>query len=104
MNPEDVTAEQADRISVIWFGSLALIAALAGPLTAMVSLGLQRIGEHKPVPSKLSTLLRIWLLRWRFRRTRRVEVTKEVFVDRPVDKIVEVPVERIVQNSCMSRC
>ncbi|MER9406195.1 hypothetical protein NKI36_19390 [Mesorhizobium caraganae] len=91
--PEDVTDAQAGTVSTIWFASLAFIAALAGPITAMVALALQRIGAQPEVQrdSKLSRLLRRMLLRWRWRRVRKVPV--QVPFDREVEKRVEVPVE-----------
>ncbi|MES0171268.1 hypothetical protein [Mesorhizobium sp. M0006] len=93
LKPEDVTDAQAGRVSTIWFASLAFIAALAGPITAMVALALQRIGAQSEVQrdSKLSRLLRRMLLRWRWRRVRKVLV--QVPFDREVEKRVEVPVE-----------
>ncbi|MER9295750.1 hypothetical protein NKI38_04490 [Mesorhizobium sp. M0621] len=93
LKPEDVTDAQAGTVSTIWFASLAFIAALAGPITAMVALALQRIGAQPEVQrdSKLSRLLRRMLLRWRWRRVRKVPV--QVPFDREVEKHVEVPVE-----------
>ncbi|AMX98850.1 hypothetical protein AB0V79_25470 [Mesorhizobium ciceri] len=93
LKPEDVSDAQAGTVSTIWFASLAFIAALAGPITAMVALALQRIGAQPEVQrdSKLSRLLRRMLLRWRWRRVRKVRV--QVPVDREVEKRVEVPVE-----------
>ncbi|MFD1985689.1 hypothetical protein ACFSOZ_24890 [Mesorhizobium newzealandense] len=93
LKPEDVTDAQAGTVSTIWFASLAFIAALAGPITAMVALALQRIGAQPEVQrdSKLSRLLRRMLLRWRWRRVRKVPV--HVPVDREVERRVEVPVE-----------
>ncbi|RWA62920.1 hypothetical protein [Mesorhizobium sp.] len=90
---EDVTEAQADTVSTIWFASLAFIAALAGPITAMVALALQRIGAQAEDErdSKLSRLLRRMLLRWRWRRVRKVPVPTPV--DREVEKRIEVPVE-----------
>ncbi|RUV49288.1 hypothetical protein EOB77_20200 [Mesorhizobium sp. M7A.F.Ca.MR.228.00.0.0] len=93
LKPEDVSDAQAGTVSTIWFASLAFIAALAGPITAMVALALQRIGAQPEVQrdSKLSRLLRRMLLRWRWRRVRKVPV--QVPFDREVEKRVEVPVE-----------
>lgn len=93
LKPEDVSDAQAGTVSTIWFASLAFIAALAGPITAMVALALQRIGAQPEVQrdSKLSRLLRRMLLRWRWRRVRKIPV--QVPFDREVEKRVEVPVE-----------
>ncbi|MER9893789.1 hypothetical protein NKJ40_17225 [Mesorhizobium sp. M0119] len=98
--PELVTEAQAGIISVIWFGSLALIAALAGPITAMVALALQRIAarEEDNSDSKTSRLLRRMLLSWRWRRIRTIKVPIEVMVEKEVEKRVEVPVEKVVKE------
>lgn len=100
LKPEDVTDAQAGTVSTIWFASLAFIAALAGPITAMVALALQRIGAQPEgqQDSKLSRLLRRMLLRWRWRRVRKVPV--QVPFDREVEKRVEVPfeVEKVVKE------
>ncbi|MER9663836.1 hypothetical protein, partial [Mesorhizobium sp. M0159] len=98
--PELVTEAQAGIISVIWFGSLALIAALAGPITAMVALALQRIAarEEDNSESKTSRLLRRMLLSWRWRRIRTIKVPVEVMVEKEVEKRVEVPVEKLVKE------
>lgn len=99
-NPENVTGDQADLVAVIWFGSLALLAALTGPLTAMVALGLQRIadGPESKQESKLARALRRLIVKWRFKRTKTVKV--DVPVEIPVEKIVEkeVPVEKVVKE------
>jgi ElaB/YqjD/DUF883 family membrane-anchored ribosome-binding protein len=93
--PEDVTNEQAGLISIVWFGSLAVLAALAGPLTAMVALALQGIASAEPserrAPGKLSRLTRRMLLRWRWRRVRTLRVPVEVTVDRIIKEILYVP-------------
>jgi hypothetical protein len=98
--PEDVTTEQESFISLLWFGSLAALAALAGPIVATVALGLQRVAEYRQTQTegKLSRLIRRMLLRWRFRRTRKVEVKVEVPVEREVEKRIEVPVDRVVKE------
>ena len=99
--PEEVTNEQAGFISVVWFGSMGMLAALAGPLTAIVALALQKIAssaDRSSVPGKLSSLVRRMLLHWRWKRVRSVKVPIEVPVDREVEKRVEVPVERIIKE------
>lgn len=95
--PEDVEPDQASTVALVWFGSLGALAALAGPLTAMVALGLQRTAElrdRKPV-KPLRRFLRNWLVKWRFRRVKKIPY--EVKVE--VDKIVEKPVDRIVEKT-----
>jgi hypothetical protein len=98
--PEDVKEDQAGLVGIIWFGSLAMLAALAGPITAIVALGLQRTAEKRsnPSPKKLSNLLRKILLEWRFRRVKKIPFEVEVPVDREVEIIVEKPVEKIVKE------
>ena len=102
-NPEDVNESEANLIASLWFGSLAALAALAGPITAIVALGLQRIGlSHSQVSSgsKLSRLIRRLIVSWRWRRVRTKIVSVEVPVDKEVVRIVkeEVPVERVVKE------
>ena len=91
---------EANNVALVWFGSLAFIAALAGPITAMVALALQRIADqaedHRE--SRLSRLVRRMLVRWRWRRVRTVKVPVEVPVDREVEKRVEVPVEKVIKE------
>jgi hypothetical protein len=100
VEPEDVSVEQTNFVAVIWFSSLAGLAALAGPLTAMVALGLQRIPEStsRKQESKLARFMRKWLVRWRFRRVRTIKVPVEKPVEKEVEKIVERPVEKIVKE------
>jgi hypothetical protein len=98
--PENVQVDEADFIAVVWFGSLAGLAAFAGPLTAMVALGLQRSAEMREQrhTRSLSTYLRRWLIRWRFRRTKKVPFRVEIPVDREVEKRIEVPVEKVIKE------
>ena len=99
VNPEDVTVEQANFVALVWFGSLATLAALAGPLTAMVALGLQRMPESdQRQESKLARFVRRWLIRWRYRRVKTVKVPVEVRVEKEVEKIVERPVEKVIKE------
>jgi len=99
--PEDVTSDQSGVISVFWFGSLALLAALAGPMTALVALALQSLSvaeEKRMRGGKLSHLVRRILLHWRWRRVRTVLTYVEVPVEKEVEKRVEVQVERVVKE------
>ena len=78
-----------------------MLAALAGPLTAIVALALQSIAsaeEKRAAAGKLSRLVRRLLLRWRWKRVRTVKVPVEVPVEKEVEKRVEVPVERVVKE------
>jgi stress response protein YsnF len=61
----------------------------------MVALALQRIAARGEVQSqsRLSSLIRRMLLRWRWRRVRTVEVPVEKIVEKEVEKRVDVPVE-----------
>ena len=95
VNPEDVGPDKANVIALLWFGSLAALAALAGPITAIVALGLQKIGlmtSAEIVPSKLSYLTRRLLLSWRWRRTRTKIVEKEIPVEKIVKEILYIPI------------
>lgn len=94
MKPEDVSDEQASFITVIWIGSLAFLAALAGPFTAMVALSLQRIATQTSAEkraSKLSRLFRNILLRWRWKRVKTVHVVKEVPVETIIKEVLYIP-------------
>ena len=96
--PESVSDDQAGFVSVVWFGSLALLAALAGPLTAIVALSLQRVGEPASQTTKLWNTLRRMFLSWRWRRVRTIKMPYEVFVEKEIEKRVEVPVERVIKE------
>ena len=95
--PEDVSNDKVDLVSNIWFGSLALLAALAGPMTALVSLELQKLGDEGVAGRKPSWLRRTFLS-WRWRRVRTIKVLVEVPVEKEVEKRVEVPVERVIKE------
>ena len=100
LKPESVTVDQAGFISIIWFGSLAMLAALAGPLTAIVALSLQNIASREETfkEGRLSRAIRYTLLKWRWRRVRTIRQPVEVPVEKEVEKRVEVPVERIIKE------
>ena len=101
MKPENVTPEQAGFVSNVWSGSLAMLAALAGPVTAIVALALQSIAsrnEKATQGGKLSRLARRLVLGWRWRRVRTVTVPVAIPVEKEVEKRVEVPVERVVKE------
>jgi hypothetical protein len=100
LKPENVSVDQAGLISIVWFGSLAMLAALAGPLTAIVALSLQNIASEKEQgrEGRLSRAIRYTLLRWRWKRVRTVNVPVEVPVEKEVERRIEVPVERIVKE------
>ena len=96
LSPEDVVKEQANMVGLIWFGSISVLAAFAGPLTAIVALGLQSIGARRADPkfrdSALSRFLRRWLLRWRWKRVRTVEKIVEKPIETTVKEILYVPI------------
>ena len=45
--------EQAGKFALIWFGSLSILAALAGPVTAVTALSLQHIANVKRLSLKI---------------------------------------------------
>ena len=100
--PEDVTDDQAGLVANIWFGSLAALAALAGPVTAIIALSLQRISSNSEQnsESKLSRLIRrrITKRRWTRVKTVSVPVPFEVAVEKIVEKRVEVPIETVIKE------
>ena len=83
------------------------MAALAGPVTAIVALSLQSIADAEQrklqIPpeqsekisygQKLAKLLRKMMLSWRFRRVKTVKVVEEKIVEKEVEVIVEKEVE-----------
>ncbi|MDA0892270.1 MAG: hypothetical protein O3C15_08120, partial [Proteobacteria bacterium] len=108
---EDVTDAAAKKVGVIWAGSLAVLAALVGPLTAIVALALQSIADHerrktqnalgKPVRTrgvlhKLFYSLRLFVVNWRRKRVetriqeREIQVPQYVYVPVPMDNPQEL--------------
>jgi len=108
---EDVSDAAAKKVGVIWAGSLAVLAALVGPLTAIVALALQSIADHerrktrnargKPVRTrgvlhKLFYSIRSLVVNWRRKRVetriqeREVQVPQYVYVPVPMDNPQEL--------------
>ena len=108
---EDVSDAAAKKVGVIWAGSLAVLAALVGPLTAIVALALQSIADHerrktqnalgKPVRTrgvlhKLFHSIRSFVVNWRRKRVetriqeREVQVPQYVYVPVPMDNPQEL--------------
>lgn len=93
LDPEKVSVEQASFVSTVWFGSLAALAALAGPLTAMVALALQNIGSGSGKESTLSRTLRRAIVSWRRKHSRnRKDTASAVPAERVIKEILYVPV------------
>ena len=68
-----------------------MLAALAGPMTAIVALELQSVAAaDERTPSKLSRLVRKMIVSWRWRRTRDVRI--EVPSEKIVKEILYVPI------------
>jgi len=97
VKPEDASSDKVDLVSNVWFGSLALLAALAGPMTALVSLELQKLGDEGIRDRRASWSRRTYLT-WRWRRVRTIKIPVEVPVEKEVEKRVEVPIEKIVKE------
>lgn len=94
VQPEDVKIEDATRVGIIWFGSLAGLAALAGPMCAIVALGLQKIGSRQELPTRpsaLSRILRRVLISWRWKRVRTVTIIKKIPVEKLIKEIMYIP-------------
>lgn len=92
--PDKVSDEKAAFVSVVWFGSLAALAALAGPLTAMVALALQNLGSSERQESRLSKSLRRAIVSWR-RSRKRGKVTSGAQTkteEKVIKEILYVPV------------
>ncbi len=93
-NAEDVKIESASKIGLIWFGSLAALAALAGPMCAIVALGLQKIGLSPSTVQKqggISRLFRSYVVGRRWKRVRTLTVEKEVPVEKVIKEILYIP-------------
>jgi hypothetical protein len=89
-----VDEANADRVAILWFGSVSLLAATAGAATAITAQMFLRMAENLrwQAPAelvsqrgRLSRSLRRALVNWRWRRVKTVEV----------ERIKEVPVEVI---------
>lgn len=95
VKPENVNDEQASFVSVVWFGSLAALAALAGPLTAMVALALQNINSSDKRESRLSRTFRRAIISWRRNRRKNKGpqlATPPVTEEKIIKEILYVPV------------
>ena len=94
----DLTKEEVSLVSLFFIISIALIAAISGPLLALLSVSnyMEETVSSKPNKSGMKGSLRKALIsaRKRFMRpkivieTKEVEVTKEVIKEVPVEKIV----------------
>ena len=102
ISPEEVNNEQAGKFALIWFGSLSILAALAGPVTAVTALSLQHIANVKRLRLENSEdapkftagerfyrSLRHLIVHWRFERKK--TVIKEVPVQQVVKEFVYIP-------------
>lgn len=105
---KDVGSKEESWVGVIWAFSIAVMAALAGPVTAIVALSLQSIADAEQrklqnppeqfssisYGQKLAKLLRKMMLTWRFRRVKTVNIVEEKIVEKKVEVIVEKEVEK----------
>ena len=102
ISPEEVNNEQAGKFALIWFGSLSILAALAGPVTAVTALSLQHIANVKRLRlenaedaptftagERFYRSLRHLIVHWRFERKK--TVIKEVPVQQVVKEFVYIP-------------
>ena len=113
LKPEDVGDALVKSVGLVWFGSLSVLAALAGPITAIVALSLQGVSATarqkaknpmikagkappKTASEKLWQTLRLLIVNWRWRRVdtriqeREVTVPEYVYVPVPVDEPEEL--------------
>ena len=99
----DISDEQERFITKVYVYSLAGLAALAGPITAIVALALQSIAarekrkllgtQPKTTRDKFWISLRKFFIRAKHKRRQTVIKEVQVEVEKPVEKIVEVPVK-----------
>ena len=102
VKPEAVTEDQAGSVALVWFGSLSLLAALAGPVTAITALSLKNIAQVRrrrltepqralelKFGDKFYRSMRYFIVHWRF--SRKKTVIKEVAVQQVVKEYVYLP-------------
>jgi hypothetical protein len=102
VSPADVTDKQEQTATKVYVYSLAGLAALAGPITAIVALALQTIaarerrrlenGRKKNLREKFWISLRKYFVSGKHKRRKTVIQEVQVEVEKEVEKIVEVPV------------
>ena len=102
VSPADVTDKQEQTATKVYVYSLAGLAALAGPITAIVALALQTIaarerrrlenGHKKTIREKFWISLRKYFVSGKHKRRKTVIQEVQVEVEKEVEKIVEVPV------------
>ena len=109
--PEDVSESAMKKVASLWFGTLALLAALAGPFTAITSLTLKNLAKreeqnslnalgkpirHRGIVAQLFLSIRYLIVHWRRRRIetriqeREVVVPKYHYVPVPADDPQEI--------------
>ena len=97
---EAVTKEKAELVAVVWFGTLAALAALAGVVVTFAAMVLEHVAEHPRRSGRsgerLKASVRRLVVGWRKRRVRTIEKPIEV----PVEKVVTVekPVRTLVKE------
>ena len=106
----------AERVAILWFGSIGLLSATAGIVTAIAGQMFVRMAENeaqgrrrrqRPSSERLLDTIRLLVVRWRKNRVKTVinekiievptEVVKEVEIIQEVEKIVEKEVIRNVE-------
>jgi len=102
----DVSPMAVTVVATIWYGSLSAIAAFTGIILAAASFAISDKFREGAAPAtdsylrKLAKSLRRFVLavRKKARRTKVVEVVKEVVVEheKPVEVVKEVPVDKVV--------
>jgi hypothetical protein len=97
-SPADVSNKELRLISLIWFGSLAAITAWTGILLAFGGLAVRygrRNRDGLNLRKAVHSIRRYFVTRRRVRMKPR-EVVVEKIVEKPVEVIKEVPVDKIV--------
>lgn len=103
VSPSNVSDKQEQTATKVYVASLAALAALAGPVTAIVALALQSIaarerkklegGGKRTISQKFLTSLRRYFVSRKHKRRKTVIKEIEVEIEKSVEKIVEVPVK-----------
>lgn len=103
VSASEVSDKQEQTTTKVYVASLAGLAALAGPITAIVALALQSLAARerrklelenkKTVKEKFWISLRKYLVSKRHKRRKTIIQEVQVEVEKQVEKIVEVPVK-----------
>ena len=99
----------AERVALLWFGSIGLLAATAGVVTAIAGQLFVRMSENdtsirmrerQRLANKFRQTVRLLIVKWRVRRVKTIRLEKIIEVPKEVLKEVEIvkKIERVVKE------